>query len=135
MAQAYFYHQAEFQLAICKEYGYAVWLNQVKSHLQGKHHRMSRKQAEFISSEVGSWQRLIRSPGELRVPAQMQRPITELLLFKDRLLCQKDPGSCQYICRGNKSMKEHWRIEHGWSVGRGRGRPGRRAEERLGERF
>lgn len=32
-------------------------------------------------------------------------------------------------------MKEHWRIEHRWSIGRGRGRLGRRAEERLGERF
>lgn len=135
MATAYFHYQAEFQLAICKECRHAVWPDRVESHLQGKHHRMSWKQAEPVGSEVRSWQGLVKSPRELRVPARVQQPITELPLFEDRLLCQKDPGSCQHICRGKKSMKEHWRIEHRWSVGRGRGRLGRRAEERLDERF
>lgn len=32
-------------------------------------------------------------------------------------------------------MKDHWRKEHGWSLGGGKGRLTRRVEERLEERF
>ena len=105
MATAYFYHQPEYRLVICRECRHAVWPDQVEGHLQGKHHRMGRKQAELVSSEVGGWYGLIMFPSELEVPAQVQQPITELPLFKDGLLCQKDPGNCRYICRDTKGDK------------------------------
>ncbi|GME39101.1 uncharacterized protein LTHEOB_12917, partial [Neofusicoccum parvum] len=101
---------------------------------------MGRKQAELIGNEVGGWHGLIMFPSELEVPAQVERPIAELPLFEDGLLCQKDPGNCRYICRDTKgdkmTMKKHWRVEHGWSVGGGsRGRLSRRTEEGLDKRL
>ncbi|GME31215.1 uncharacterized protein LTHEOB_12917, partial [Neofusicoccum parvum] len=96
---------------------------------------MGRKQAELVGNEVGGWYGLIISPSELQVPARVQQPIAELPLFEDGLLCQREPGSCQYICRSKRIMKDHWREEHGWSLRGGKGRLARRVEESLEERF
>lgn len=139
MATTYFHYQAEYQLTIYREYRHAVWPDQVEGHLQGKQHRMGRKQAELIGGEVRGRHGLIMFPSDLEVPARVEQPIAELPLFKDGLLCQKDPGSCQYICRDTKgdkmTIKKHWRVEHGWSVGGSRGRLSRRAEGGLDKRL
>lgn len=112
MATAYFYHQAEYQLAICKECRHAVWPDQITSHLEGGHHRLGWKHAESAGDEVRGWNGLIAFLSKLEVPAQVQQPIPELPLFEDRLLCQKDPSNCRYICRNEKVMKKHWRISY-----------------------
>ncbi|GME37957.1 uncharacterized protein LTHEOB_12917, partial [Neofusicoccum parvum] len=97
---------------------------------------MGRKQAELVGGEVRSWHGLIAFSSELEVPARVQRPVTELPLFKDGLLCRKDASSCQYVCRNEKMMKEHWYTKHGWSIrGGGKGRQSRMVEEGLKRRF
>lgn len=45
------------------------------------HHRISRNQAELVDNEVGGWHVLIVFSNELEVPARVQQPIAELLLF------------------------------------------------------
>ncbi|GME40029.1 uncharacterized protein LTHEOB_12917 [Neofusicoccum parvum] len=96
---------------------------------------MGRKQAELVGSEVRSWYGLVTFSSELEVLARVQQPVAELPLFKDGLLCRKDTGSCQYVCRNEKMMKEHWYTEHGWSIGGGKGRQSRMVEEGLNKRF
>ncbi len=48
----FFEHLAEYQLAICKECRYAVWPDQIKSHLQGKNHKVKHKKAISIAERV-----------------------------------------------------------------------------------
>ncbi|EKG08964.1 hypothetical protein MPH_14081, partial [Macrophomina phaseolina MS6] len=133
----YFSHAAEHRLAICKECRHAVWPDQIAAHLQGKHHRLGRKQAEKVADAVRAWPDLIQFPSELEVPVQLSQPITELPLFEDGLLCQLHPDKCRYICRDTKTLKWHWRKTHQWSVGGSHkgGGSGKTKEGRMGKRF
>jgi Orsellinic acid/F9775 biosynthesis cluster protein D len=103
----FFEHLAEYQLAICKECRHAVWPDQIEGHLQGKNHKVERKKAISIADRVREWPGLIMHPSEMQVPGHVDRPISQLPLYQDGLLCQLDPARCHYICQGLKSIKEH----------------------------
>lgn len=134
-ATAYFYYQVQYRLVICKECRHAVWPDQVEGHLQGKHHRVGRKQAELIGNEVRDWHGLITSPSELEVPVQVGQPIAELPLHEDGLLCRLEPGKCRYIYRNKKGIKNHWSREHSWSTLSRKGRSGKSKEDTAERRF
>src|SRR4051812_34506091 len=124
-----FEHLAEHQLAICKECRHAIWPDQIEGHLQGKHHKIDRQKAIIIAERVRQWPGLVRYSSEMEVPVRVERPIKQLPLYQDGLLCQFDPNRCHYVCRDIKTMKKHWRESHQWSVGEKRGRPSRVREK------
>ncbi|KAK5020508.1 hypothetical protein LTR60_000449 [Cryomyces antarcticus] len=131
--QEFFEHLVEYQLAICKRCGHAVWLEQIESHLTGKQHRIGRKKAVSTAEGVRRWSGLIQYPSELRVPDYVEQAISHLPLHQDGLLCQLDPTRCRYVCWDLRTIKWHWRQVREWSVGKKRGRPaqskGRKVEK------
>ena len=116
----HFHRLHEFPLVVCKECQHAVWPDQIKGHLTSKHHKLPHKDAQRVAEEVQGWTELLQYPGELEVPIIIDRPIAQLPLHDDGFLCQLDPTRCHYICRSEKSIKEHWRKQHQWSANNGK---------------
>jgi hypothetical protein len=135
IACRYFNHLPEFQVAVCKECRYAVWPDQIEGHLQAQH-KVKRKEASEVGSEVRSWPGVTQYPGEFVAPSQIMAPHPQLPVYADGLLCQLEPSQCQRVLRSIKSMKQHWYEDHeGWSVGKKRGRPSQIKEKQLQARI
>ena len=133
IAEEHLEHLVEYGLVKCRECPYAVWPSNIAGHLHGKHHRMKRGTAEAIAEAVQSWPGLVQYPSEFEVPKSIDRPIPQLPLYNDGLLCQLRPECCEYICRGMMTMKKHWHEAHQWSVRDGRrGGSGRTKKQRMG---
>jgi hypothetical protein len=98
-----------------------VWPDQIKGHLQGQH-KVSRKLAETVGEQIRSWPGLIQYPSELEVPSGVPRPVPQLPMYADGLQCQLDSGQCLKIFRSSKTIKKHWRVDHGWSASSRQGR-------------
>jgi hypothetical protein len=126
----YFEHVPEYSVAACQECRYAVWPNQIEGHLQ-EQHKTSRKEAEVVGQQVRSWTSLTQYPSELEIPSGIPRPVQQLPVYTDGLLCQLDAGSCLYITRSKECMRKHWQRQHQWSAGKKRGRPSQIKEKRL----
>jgi hypothetical protein len=123
IARQYFEHVAEYSVAACRECRYAVWPDQIEGHLQGQH-KVSRKQAELVGEQIRSWAGLLQYPSELAVPGSVPRPVPQLAVYADGMVCELDLGKCQQVFWSSKSLKKHWRKDHqGWSAGGRRGRP------------
>ena len=71
----YFHHLVQYQLAVCKECQYAIWPDQSKGHLRGKHHKMLWKKVSEVAEEVRSWPGLILFASELKVPVRINQLI------------------------------------------------------------
>jgi hypothetical protein len=121
IACQYFEHVAEYSVAACQECRYAVWPDQIEAHLQ-QQHKVSRKQAEIVREQIRSWAGLLQYPSKLEVPGGMPRPVPQLPVYADGLRCQLDSGQCLRIFRSSKTIKKHWRIDHGWSASSRQGR-------------
>ncbi|KAK4958579.1 hypothetical protein LTR66_013176 [Elasticomyces elasticus] len=131
----FFEHLADYRLAMYKECQHAVWLDQIESHVRGKNHKVERERAVLIAERVQEWPGLIVYAGEMQIPDHVNQPIGRLSLHQDGLLCQLNPARCRYICRGLKSMKEHWRKAHQWSVAGKRGGSGQVKGSRMERRM
>jgi hypothetical protein len=121
IACQYFEHVAEYSVAACRECRYAVWPDQIESHLQ-KQHKVSRKQADIVGEQIRSWAGLLQYPSELEVPGGVPKPVPQLAVYTNGLLCQLDLGQCLRIFRSSKTIKKHWRVDHGWSASSRHGR-------------
>lgn len=84
----------------------------MQGHLQGRYYGIGGKDTEAIADEVRQFPGLIRFPGEFEVPAGVDRPIPELPVHADGLMCELQPDGCNYICRGRMTIKKYWRVEH-----------------------
>ena len=126
----YFEHLVEHSLAICKECRYAVWPNQIEGHLR-EQHQTPRKEAQIEAECIRKWPGLIQYPSELFYPSCVVKPFTQLSLYSDGLKCQLEPMHCQYTVRSLKTLKEHWRKNHGWSASQKPGRPSRTKEKKI----
>jgi uncharacterized C2H2 Zn-finger protein len=115
-----------------KPYGrqYAVWPDQIKGHLQ-EQHKVSRKQADFVGEQIRSWAGLLQYPSKLKVPGGVPRPVAQLAVYTNGLLCQLDLGQCSRIFRSSKSLKKHWRIDHGWSASGRQGQPSQTRQKSM----
>ena len=102
----HFEHLAEYSIAICKECRHGVLPSHIKSHLQHAH-KVKQKQAEDIAERVRSWPGLIEYASEIQVPSQVVRPISQLPMYSDGLLCQLDAARCCKVLRSVKAMKKH----------------------------
>ncbi|KAH7034023.1 hypothetical protein B0J12DRAFT_582404, partial [Macrophomina phaseolina] len=60
----------------------------VRGYLRGRHHGLSGSRVEEVAEKVGGWHGLIRHAGELEVPVEVDRAITELPLYEDGLRCE-----------------------------------------------
>jgi hypothetical protein len=85
----HFKHLAEYCIAVCKECRHGVLPSHIKSHLQ-RAHKVKQKQAEDIAERVRSWPGLIEYAREIQVPSQVVKPISQLPVYPDGLLCQLD---------------------------------------------
>jgi uncharacterized C2H2 Zn-finger protein len=130
IACQYFEHVAEYSIVACRECRYAVWPGQIESHLQGQH-KVSYKQAEIVGEQIRNWAGLLQYPSELEVPGGVSRPVPQLAMYTDGLLCQLDSGQCSRIFRSSKSLKKHWRIDHGWSASGRQGQPSQTRQKSM----
>ncbi|KAI0604030.1 DUF3505 domain-containing protein, partial [Pyrenophora tritici-repentis] len=96
--------------------------DQIEGHLQ-RQHKVSHKEAEAVGQQIRSWAGLVQYPSELEVPSGVPKPVRQLPVHVDGMLCQLGSGQCQRVFRTSKSLKKHWRIDHGWSASSRGGRP------------
>lgn len=129
-----FEHLVEYALAVCKECRHGVLPSQIKNHVQ-RTHPVKRKQAKAIAEEVGSWAGLIQYAGELEVPSQAIKPIHQLPVYQDGLMCRLAPDHCRQIFRSEGVMKKHWRVAHEWSPAGKSGHPTREKQKEIEERI
>ncbi|KAH7029957.1 hypothetical protein B0J12DRAFT_682882, partial [Macrophomina phaseolina] len=131
----YFNYLPEYRLLVCKDCKYAVCLDQVRIHLRGKHHELGPKETTAALADVQrEWTDPAKNVSEVYIPARVSQPIAHLPLYEDGLLCQLDSPKCRYICRDMKTLKEHWRVVHHWSLGT-KGGSGKQKQERLEARL
>lgn len=130
-----FEHLEQWRVIVCRQCRYAVWPSEVATHLTSKQHGHNRKVARSVAEEVEGWPGTIAYPGMFELPSFVTTPIPQIPLFDDGLQCQIDPVRCQYITRGIKALKEHWRTSHGWSVQQGRGGSGGAKQADAQKRF
>jgi hypothetical protein len=116
----------EFEKAVvvCKECKHGVWPDTVRSHLNGKRHRIPRTEAAQIQDQVEEWPGVAKSRSDFAMPSCILQPITAIPLHTDGFKCTKDPTRCFYICRDANVMAKHWRTVHQWSVSGRRGGSG-----------
>ncbi len=133
VADVYFKHLVEYALLVCRECRHGVLPSQVKSHLQ-RAHRVKRKQAEVVADEVSSWARLIEYASELEVPRQAIKPIPQLPVYTDGLMCRIHPDHCRQIFRSERVIKNHWRDAHSWSPAEKGGRPSGVEQKKIQDR-
>ncbi|KAG9381479.1 DUF3505 multi-domain protein [Pyrenophora tritici-repentis] len=127
----YFEHVPEHSVAACRECRYAVWPDQIEGHLQ-KQHKVSYKEAEAVGQQVRSWAGLVQYPSELEVPTGAPKPVRQLPVYTDGMLCQFDSSCCYYVARSKEAIRKHWRKDHqGWSAGKKRGRPSRTRQKSV----
>ena len=69
------------------------------------------------------------------MPTSIKKPIPQLTLYRDGLMCRVDPQKCSYICRTKKSIIAHWRTKHEWSVSDKRGGSGKAKREKAERQF
>lgn len=111
---------AEFQVLICQQCQYAVPRRQVRAHLTSSQNRIPSAWAESIHTTVQQWKYIDDDPTVDGWPHQIEKPIPELPIHQDGILCLQ----CKmYICRQIKDMKMHWWNAHQYRVQQGRGRP------------
>jgi hypothetical protein len=115
MADKYFAHNTEWHVAICKECQCVVWADHVTSHLTGKHHKLRRRTAESITDSLRLWPGIIEESSAFVSPLYLSQPILDLPIFTNGLQCQLSPRTCRYICRDEKTIRNHWRLVHEWS--------------------
>jgi superfamily II DNA helicase RecQ len=131
----YFEHLVEYQVAVCRECRYAVWPDQIESHLR-KQHKKPPKSIRAVGDAVRQWAGLLQYPSEWTIPDNNVQPIPQLPVYDDGLLCQLEPKRCRHIARTVDSIKKHWRKDHdGWSLGKKQGRPSRTRARTLQARM
>ncbi|KAG9193950.1 hypothetical protein G6011_03985 [Alternaria panax] len=133
VAGEHFEHLVEYALAVCKECRHGVLPSQIKSHVQRSHHA-KRKKAELIADEVSSWAGLIEYASELEVPSQVIKPIHQLPVYEDGLMCRLAPDYCRQIFRSERVIKKHWRDAHEWSPAGKGGRPTQVQQKNIQDR-
>jgi hypothetical protein len=136
IATKYFTRLREYEVIICKECQHAVWPNEVDSHLGGRHHKMKKEERGLVQEAINLlWRGLITEPTQFIAPVEVEDNITELPSYEG-WICR----FCAYITTTEKSLKGHWREEHGWTVTESKNGGGRmsrdrkkRAEQRIEE--
>jgi len=125
MAQIYNAHNIfsvniAFRVLIYRKYQYTVRPNQVKTHLNSTIYRVAGSEAQYIHSVIQQWDDIDEEAQIDNWPSQIDKPIPDLSVYKDGLLCRQ----CEiYICRQIGTMKMHWLKAHGYRVQQDRGRP------------
>ena len=90
-------------VAACRECRYTVWLDQIEGHLQ-KQHKVSYKEAKAVRQQVRSWARLVQYPSELEVPTGAPKPVRQLRVYTDGMLCQFNSSCCYYVARSKEAI-------------------------------
>ena len=133
VAGEHFEHLVEYALAVCRECRHGILPSQIKSHVQRSHH-VTRKKAELIADEVRSWAGLIEYASEVEVPSQVIKPVHQLPVYEDGLMCRLDPNRCRQIFRSLETVRKHWQKVHDWSPAEKGGRATRVQQKNIQDR-
>lgn len=125
----YFEYLPEYRLLICKHCKHAVCLDQIRAHLRGKRHELPPKETAAAQADVQrQWAGAAKDVTEVYIPTRVPQPIAHLPLYKDGLLCQLDYPKWHYVCRDIKTLKDHWKTVHHWTLGT-QGGPGKQKKK------
>jgi hypothetical protein len=96
---------------------------------------VKKKERDQIIAEIESWQGLVMSTEQLKLPDYLPAPIPELAL-QDGLLCIVEPEICQGVFRSKKRLQIHLQQQHGgWTAtGLSYGRPLTKHEKEVADR-
>lgn len=112
----------EYRVVICTRCKHVVWPLEVRSHFQGKEHRLKKPALDAAEAALERWPRLIIDPEEFIHPSSVQEPVAQLPVIRG-YQCLQQPVDCGYICESEKGIKRHLREEHGFKQRNRRGRP------------
>ncbi|KAL5400979.1 hypothetical protein PMIN03_011921 [Paraphaeosphaeria minitans] len=106
-ASQYFEHLPAYSLAICRECRYGVLPSHARRHLQSVYQGIQGRQAQSIADELESWPGLKQYASELEVPSQSIKPISQLPIYTDGLMCALAPSRCRQIVQSFRVIKNH----------------------------
>ena len=87
---------------------------QVKAHLKGSGHVLPKAIINQVSEAVQGWNGISKEAEEGNLPKEFDDKIPGLHLYPG-LLCRREE-ECDYVCRKENSMKQHWSTKHAWSL-------------------
>ena len=124
-ASDYFLDLPEYGLIVCRSCFYAVWPDQVRSHLKAEPHLLAWVTTKAIAKELKGRKDLYLSTDEhFELPRRIEQAIPQLPLYRDGLQYQfqyqLDPCQCTFVCGNDHGMRSHWRKAHQWSLAEGR---------------
>lgn len=86
-AHKFFCVNAEFHILICQKYQYTVYRTQVKVYLTSSIHRIPSIWTQYIYTTIQQWDYINNQPEMEHWPRQVDKPIPELPIHKNRILC------------------------------------------------
>lgn len=127
-----FYFDPSYAILACLPCRYAIVPGTIASHLKAHHKdEVTREQIQhcvkYYAAEPIQSASVVQ---KLVVPRQMT-PITYLTLYTDGIACRLCPDVQPYICRSDKSMRDHLREIHQWESGSKGGRPKKSSTEAV----
>lgn len=85
-------HHPEHGIAVCRAYGYAVFLDHLESHLGKRHPGLSVANRRQICRSVSSWKLFVSTTESAIVLLAIEQPVSGLPLYNDGLQCSLDPS-------------------------------------------
>lgn len=104
----------QYSVIVCRQCQHAVRPTQVVAYLTHSPHRTTIPEGRQVQATIHEWDQIDPDVDRLIFPTSIDRPIPELTVYTDGILCTRSPN-CTYVCRSRESLRKHWRTEHQWS--------------------
>ena len=120
-----FQHIPRHGITVCKKCKYAIVPAQVNSHVQSQHPTtISKEERQRMVRSIAALSGIAKTPQEVRLPRQGQKPIKGLPILHDGFRCthQTPSSPCNYICRTLTGIQKHCGDRHQWQNRRRRGK-------------
>ena len=123
----YFHYSNKWRVVICNECGYAVWPDQIPTHLKQKHKITRKDGVEAAKAIRQDYSNMAESPNEFIGPSITQAQIPQLRVFTDGFQCHE----CGAIRKNETCMRKHCRQEHGRTMHTSCGRPSKAKQNAI----
>ena len=123
----------ELGVILCRHCKCGVRRGQAKAHLKGGNHDLPKAIVNQVSEAVKVWPGISQEAEEGHLPRKFDHRIEGLHVYPG-ILCRREEG-CEYVCRADNSMKQHWSTVHGYALQEKSGGRSNKAKEENKAKF
>lgn len=108
---------SKHRILICMRCQYAVQPKHINRHLKDQHTSISLQQRRDLVTEVATYTELAQVQSDVVYPTARDPPVDALPVYFDGLRCNwmdEQDGTCGYICRTPRQIRQHCTQKHGW---------------------